>query len=78
MKIAISIPDDLYEEAEKLARKKKISRSKLYCKAVAEYIFRHEHDAITEAMDKVCSQVDTRVDPVLLAASSRTIKRSEW
>ncbi|MBI4585964.1 MAG: hypothetical protein HY717_18290 [Planctomycetes bacterium] len=78
MKTAISIPDALYKEAEKFARKKKISRSKLYCEAVSEFIFRHDPDAITDSMNKLCSQVNTRMDPAFKAASIRTLKNSEW
>ena len=41
MKTAISIPDDVFEEAERLARRMGKSRSRLYQHALAEYVARH-------------------------------------
>jgi hypothetical protein len=38
VKTAISIPDEVYEAAEKLADELKMSRSELYARAVSEYV----------------------------------------
>jgi metal-responsive CopG/Arc/MetJ family transcriptional regulator len=78
MKTAISLPDALYAEAEKLARRLKKSRSQLYADAVAAYLRRHDVDALTEAFDRVCAAVDTRPDPMVEAAATRVLGRSEW
>ena len=78
MKTAISIKDDIYAEAERLARRTKKSRSQLYTEAVAEYVARHDSDAITEAMNRVCETLDTRPDPALSAAARRILQRTEW
>jgi len=78
MKTAISIPDALFADAERLARRLKKSRSALFSDAVAEYLARHDPEAITEAMNEVCSEVDARPDPALSAASRRILERSEW
>jgi len=78
MKTAISIPDKIYAEAERLSRRRKKSRSQLYTEAVAEYLARHDLDAVTEAMNRVCEAVDTRTDPAISAAAKRTLKRVEW
>lgn len=78
MKTAISIPDKLYAEAERLSRRSKKSRSQLYAEAVAEYLARHDPEAVTEAMNKVCEAVDTRPEPVVSAAARRILKRVEW
>ena len=78
MKTAVSIPDAVYVNAERLARRLGKSRSQLYSEAVAEYVARHDPAAITEAMDKVCAEVDSRPDPALAAAARRVLERSEW
>ncbi len=78
MKTAISLPDEIFEEAESLARRMKKSRSELYREAVAEYVARHEPDAITEAMDRVAEQVDTRPDAFSSAAARQILERTEW
>ena len=44
MKTAISTPDDLFEDAERLAGKLQTSRSKLYARALSEFVARHNDD----------------------------------
>ena len=78
MKTAISIPDQVYSEAERLSRRLKKSRSQVYTEAVTEYIARHDPDAVTEAMNRVCEVVDTRPDPALANAARRTLEAVEW
>lgn len=78
MKTAISIPDAIFAKAEKLARRLKKSRSALYRQAIAEYLARHDPDAVTEAMDRVAESIDTRPDGFSSAAARRVMKRTEW
>jgi len=78
MKTAISIPDDVFREAERYARRAKKSRSKLYREALAEYLARHAPDAITEAMNKVFEDVDQAPDPFVTRAGRRILERTEW
>jgi metal-responsive CopG/Arc/MetJ family transcriptional regulator len=78
MKTAISLPDPLYAEAERLARRLKKSRSQLYAEAVAAYLRRHDVETLTEAFDRVCASVDSRPDPMVEAATTRVLARSEW
>jgi predicted transcriptional regulator len=78
MKTAISLPDDVFDQAERLARRLRKSRSELYREAVAEYVARHEPEAITEAMNRVADQVDTRPDAFSAEAGRRVVERTEW
>ena len=78
MKTAVSIPDDVFEAAERLARRTKRSRSQVFSDALKEYIARHTPDEITEAMNKVCAEVEALTDEFVSAAGRRTLKRSEW
>ena len=78
MKTAISIADEVYADAERLARRVGKSRSQLYTEAVAEYVARHDPEAITEAMNRVCERVDTRPDPAVSASARRVLQRTEW
>lgn len=78
MKTAISIPDDVYAEAERLTQRLGKSRSQLYTEAVREYLARHDPDAITDAIDRVSSAVDSRPDPFVSAAAHRLLERVEW
>ena len=78
MKTVISIPDKIYRDAERLSRRLKKSRSQVYTEAVTEYVARHDPDAVTEAMNRVCEAMDTYSDPALSAAARRTLEDVEW
>jgi len=78
MKTAISIPDKIYRDAEWLSRRLKKSRSQVYTEAVTQYVARHDPDAVTEAMNRVCEAMDTYSDPALSAAARRTLEDVEW
>jgi len=77
MKTAISIPDDLFADAERLARELKKSRSRLYGDAVREYVARHSTESITESLDRLCDEVDAGSDFARKAAR-RTLEHSDW
>jgi len=78
MKTAISIPDDVFEDAEKLARALKKSRSQLYSHALREYIARHAADRITETLDRICTDGSLGDHGFARAAARRTLRRSQW
>ncbi|MFY9607115.1 MAG: ribbon-helix-helix protein, CopG family [Blastocatellia bacterium] len=78
MKPAVSIPDDVFEKAERLARRMKKSRSELFSRALAEYVARHAPDHVTEAINQVCDEIGPEPDPFVSAASSRVLERTEW
>jgi predicted transcriptional regulator len=78
MKTAISLPDELFERAERLARRLAKSRSQLYREAVAEYVARHDPDAVTAAMDRVADRIDTRPDALVSEAGYRVLEKSDW
>lgn len=77
MKTAVSIPDDMFAEAERLARALKKSRSQLYSDALREYVARHAADQVTETLDRVCGEAAAD-DTFAKAAARRTLRRSSW
>ena len=78
MKTAVSIPDDIFTDAERLARTLKKSRSQLYSHALREYLARHSEDRITEALDRLCSDSRPADIGFAKAAARRTLRRSPW
>ena len=78
MKTAISLPDELFRQAERFARHLKKSRSELYRDALREYLARHAPDEVTAAMDRVCERVDTRPDGFTRAVARRVLDDVEW
>ena len=78
MKTAISVPDDIFQDAERLASQLEKSRSQLYSEAVAEYVARHDPDSVTEQINAVCDEIDTRPDPFLTEAARRILEGTDW
>jgi metal-responsive CopG/Arc/MetJ family transcriptional regulator len=78
MKTAISIPERVFADAERLARRLGKSRSRLYSEAVAEYVLRHAPDEITDALDRACAKLDGEGAPFVRAAGRRVLERSPW
>ena len=78
MKTAISIPNDLYMEADRVARRQGKSRSQLYTEAVREYLARHEAETITDTLNRLCDEMDLGIDPAVAAAGRRVLERTEW
>lgn len=78
MKTAISIPDEVFKEAEALAKKMKTSRSELYSRALKRFIAEHDADSITETMNRVCESVGQECDPFVKEASRRIMSKVEW
>ena len=78
MKTAVSIPDDVFDRAERLAKRGRRSRSEVYSSALREYVARHAPEEVTETMNRVCAQVNNDADPFVAAAGRRVLQRSEW
>jgi metal-responsive CopG/Arc/MetJ family transcriptional regulator len=78
MKTAISLPKDLFDKAEHLAKRAQKTRSQLYCEAIREYVARHSPDEITEALDLVIEENGQPQEEFVKLASARTLERVEW
>ena len=74
----MSIPDDVYAGAERLARRTKQSRSRLFSNALKEYLARHAPDEVTEAMNRACAETGHAKDPFVSSAARRILERSDW
>jgi metal-responsive CopG/Arc/MetJ family transcriptional regulator len=78
MKTAVSIPDEVFEKIERFARRAGRSRSEVFSAALAEYVAKHAPDEITEAMDRVISDVGDQQDGFAAAAGRRILEKTEW
>jgi metal-responsive CopG/Arc/MetJ family transcriptional regulator len=78
MKTAVSIPDKVFADAERLAKRMKRSRSEIFSRALAEYVARHTPDRVTESMNRTIAEVNEQTDPFVLVAAARSLSRNEW
>ncbi len=78
MKTAVSIPDDVFEDAERLASRLQTSRSQLYARALSEFVARHDDDRVTASMNRVVDEVGAEVDDFTRKAAHQSLRRVEW
>jgi metal-responsive CopG/Arc/MetJ family transcriptional regulator len=78
MKTAVSIPDLLFAEAERVARRLKLSRSRLYAVALESYVRAHEPSEVTKSLNRVYGRRKNRPDPAWDAIAAETLLRSKW
>ena len=79
MKTAISIPDPLFREAERLTKRLCIPRSQLYALALEEYLQRQRSKGIKEALDAVYGRESSKsLGPDLAAAAYHVLAKEKW
>jgi len=78
MKTAISLPDQLFEHADSLATKLKISRSQFYATALEKYISELEKSTITQKMNEFIDKYGQDSDPVMDAFVISEMRKVEW
>jgi len=79
MKTAISLPDELFEAAERVAKRLGLSRSELYQRALAKFLASQNSVAVTAELDQVYSAEEkSHLDPVLDKLQRANIAREDW
>ena len=78
MKTAISVPNELFEAAEKLARRLGVSRSRLFTSAVSEYLRQHGGDNGTEKFNQLYESQPASLDALSQALQSASLGKDEW
>lgn len=78
MKVAISVPDAVFEAAERLARDLKKSRSQLYSEAIAEYVGARDAKTITQKLDAVYAVESSQIDQTLKHAQFQVLNHEAW
>ena len=78
MKTAVSVPDEVYAQAEELARRTGRTRSEIYSTALRDYLADHQPVPVTAAMDQALDAIDPGADPFLDAAAHETLAGVEW
>jgi predicted transcriptional regulator len=78
MKIAISIPDELFESADALAEEMGVSRSQLYSTAVAEFVAKHRSTDVTARLNEVYAAEKSGLEEALRTAQARSLGSAEW
>ena len=76
MKTAISLPDSMGAAADALAERLGMTRSALYQRAIAEFLAKHDDQAVTAQLNSVYG---TRArEAKLNAALAKTLSQIDW
>lgn len=80
MKTAISIPDTLFDAAERLAKRLGVSRSELFQRAVRQYLREHRDRDVTRLLNSVYGPEGEKaeVDALLSGLQAASIEPEEW
>jgi metal-responsive CopG/Arc/MetJ family transcriptional regulator len=82
MKTAISLPDTLYEDAEKTAKSMGIPRSQLFAKALEEFINHHKRESITEKYNEIYSKITSddisKIESINIINLRELTKNDTW
>jgi metal-responsive CopG/Arc/MetJ family transcriptional regulator len=79
MKTAISIPDDVFAEAERFAKKLGVSRSELFTRAVRRFVEQHQAQEVRASYDRAfASDACGDEDEFRAAAIRKTLGDVEW
>lgn len=76
MKTAVSIPDDLFRRVERLAKRRKVSRSQLYTAALIRLLEAESQDKLTRAYDAAFAE--DRADRFTDATARATLGSVQW
>ena len=78
VKVAVSIPDPLFNEVEWLARELNTSRSEIYARALAAFIGNHVLNRVTQAMNDAADAIGNGRDAFAKETVRRTLRAVEW
>lgn len=78
MKTAISLPDPVFEAADILANKFKVSRSELYVMALEKFIRENQETDITKRINEFIDVHGQPIDEVFINAGLNEMRKVEW
>ena len=76
--LAAPASDDVFAEAEALAKRMKSSRSEIYSRALGEFIGHHAPDRVTDLMNEVVDVIGDDPDAFAVEAARRVLKKVDW
>lgn len=78
MKTAISIPDELFEQAEAVRKRLGISRSEFYSTAVEEHLRIVKRERIKERLDANYADQESRIEEELVRYQASVLPEDDW
>jgi antitoxin MazE6 len=77
MKVAVSLPDPLFEAAERVSEELGLPRSQLYAQALEAFVKGHRTVGVKEALEAVYSDQPSELDPIFEDLQTEAL-REDW
>jgi metal-responsive CopG/Arc/MetJ family transcriptional regulator len=77
VKTAVSIPDPVFDAADRMAQRLGVSRSEFYTRAIRVLLERESDDAVTARLDALYDAEPSRI-PEPLARTQRRAVSEQW
>jgi metal-responsive CopG/Arc/MetJ family transcriptional regulator len=78
MKVAISVPDPVFDAAERLAKERRVPRSQVFSEALEEYVAKHNGAAVTAKLNAIYDTQASAVDSALSSAQYASLSHEAW
>ena len=78
MKTAISVSDDVFQLTEKLAKRLKVSRSKVFAMGVKKLAEEYDDDQVTAKLNEFYEKEKAEIDPVIMKMAALSLPKDEW
>ena len=78
MKVAVSIPDPLFEEAERVSQRLRIPRSQLYSRALQAFVRQHSGEELTARVNAALERIGTPQEPGWENPGLEVLRRETW
>lgn len=75
VKTAVSIPDELFAEADAATRRLKMNRSQFYARALEMFLASQQEDPVTEKLNELADEAGSSADT---ATGRRLIEQGLW
>jgi len=77
MKVAVSVPDEVFEAAEQVRKGQRLPRSQFYSRALEAYLKSQRGAGVKAALAAVYGSEPSGVDPTLAALQAEAL-REDW
>ena len=78
MKVAVSVPDPLFRDAEAVSRRLRVPRSQLYARALEAFVRQHSGEDVTARLDAVVARLLPRTAHPRKGRRLEVLRRERW
>jgi hypothetical protein len=78
MKVAVSVPDPLFRDAEAVSRRLRVPRSQLYSRALEAFVRQHSDEDVTARLDAVVARLPPEDREPWEGPALEVLRREKW